>query len=293
MNLNEKLHQNMNINSNHAGIHYTEGKLVHSEEELMISWHNELEVIHIIEGEGVFTVDGKKYMVRSNSFIIINPNQLHSAEATIGRNMKYKSLKIRYETLLGNNDHTCNQFIQPLIDKSKYLPNIIQPTMPIHKDISNLYYQLGQTFRQKSLGNYLLIKSYTINLLYLFYTNRYVYKKNITKSTKISSTFLVKNTVDYIHKHYNENIDLDFMSVSLNTSKPHLCRVFKKHTNQTITEYINYYRINNACDLLIKTNLQVVEIAFKIGYNNLAYFNSRFKKKTYLTPKQFREANKK
>lgn len=293
MNLVQNFYKNVTKYGENQGIIYSEGKLTHSEEELVVSWHNELEVIHIIEGEGEFIVDGKSYNVRSNSFVIINPDQLHSAKAVIGRSITYKSLKIDYLALKSTGDDVCDNFITPLIDKTKYLPNIILPTMPIHKDISNLYYQLGETFKSKKIGNYLLIKSYTLNLLYLFYSNRYVYRRPTSTNNKVSSTVLVRETVNYIHEHFTEDIDLDFMSINLNTSKPHLCRVFKRHTNQTITEYINDYRISFACDLLINTDRQIVEIAFQTGYTNLSYFNQRFKKKTYLTPKQYRNANKK
>lgn len=293
MNMEQSFYKKAKKYTEYRGIQYSEGKLVHSEEELVVSWHDELEVIHILEGEGEFIVDGKSYNVRANSFIIINPDQLHSAKATVGRSIRYKSLKVTYQSLLSSTNDNCDEFVNPLINKTKYLPNIIQPTMPIHKDISNIYYQIGETFKSTLPGNYLLIKSYTLNLLYLFYSNRYVYRKPLANPNRKSSVDLIRETVNYIHSNFSDNIDLDFMSVSLNTSKPHLCRTFKRHTNQTITEYINDYRINYACDLLMNTNIPIVEIAFNVGYQNISYFISRFKKKTYLTPKQFRITNKK
>lgn len=269
------------------------GELIYSEIELGVSWHNEVEVIHILEGEGHYTIDGKIYRVRSGSFIIINPNQIHSATASIGRPLTFESLKFKYQTLIDNgNDIVSNDYIKPLFHGEKYLPNTILPTMPMHSMFSSMFYQLSEAYNQRSKAKYIILKSYIFHLLYLFYSNRYVYKKTISHKTS-NAVDKVKEAITYIKDHYNETIDLDFMSVNLDTSKPHLCRVFKRHTNQTITEYMNDYRIKIAYDLLTQTNQPISEIAFDIGYVNVAYFNARFKKKTLLTPKQYRESYKK
>lgn len=293
--MNENVNSNSLIENSYKNNDITiyRNYLVYSETELSVSWHNEVEVIHILEGEGIFTIDGREYRVRSGSFIIINPNQIHSATAVIGRPMSFESVKFKYETLVSTmNDTITNEYIYPLLHGEKYLPNTILPIMPMHTMFESMFYQISEIFHQKSNSKYIILKSYILNLIYLFYSNRYVYKKNV--SHKISNAVsIVKDTVSYIHNHYTETIDLDFMSVNLETSKPHLCRIFKRHTNQTITEFINDYRINIACDLLTNTTKPISEIAFQIGYTNLAYFNARFKKKTYLTPKQYRDTYKK
>ena len=268
--------------------------LVHSDKELNISWHNELEVIRILEGEGIYTIDGRQYNVRPGSFIIINPNQLHSATAKIGRPIVFESLKFKYDILMGSkNDSATLKYISPLINNEKYLPNTILTSMPIYTMFSSLFYQISETFNDSDIFKHILLKSYILNLIYLFYKNRYIYKKSATTSTKKSSVDLIRNCVEYINTHYKEDIDLDFMTINLETSKPHLCRVFKRHTNQTLTEYINDYRINKACEILSTTNTPVTEIAFSVGYSNLSYFNARFKKKTFLTPLQYRDTYKK
>ena len=77
-----------------------------------------------------------------------------------------------------------------------------------------------------------------------------------------------------------------------NTSKPHLCRTFKRMTAQTISEYQNSYRIKKACELLTETDDRIVSIAFQVGYNNISYFNERFRKKTLQTPIEYRQTHK-
>lgn len=269
------------------------GLLIYSEIELGVSWHNEVEVIHFLEGEGIYTIDGREYRVRSGSFIIINPNQIHSATAIIGRPLSYESLKFKYESLISTTDDIVSkEYINPLLLGDKYLPNTILPQMPMHSLFASMFYQLSEAYNQRSKSKHILLKSYILHLIYLFYANRYVYKKTVSHKTS-NAVDIVKESILYIKKNYTEAIDLDYMSINLNTSKPHLCRVFKRHTNQTITEYLNEYRIRISYDLLTQTNQPISEIAFEIGYDNVAYFNTRFKQKTLLTPRQYRDSYKK
>lgn len=274
-------------------IDFTRDRIIHSEQEISISWHDEVEIIYILEGEGVFIIDGRDYRVRSKSFILLNPNQLHSAKATIGRPIVYESIKFKYEMLLSVfPDTTSIEYILPLIQNIKYLPNTILPVMPIHKDVLSLFELIGNLWKDHSTMKLLLAKSYLLHLLYILYKNRYVYRRNA--STIITpGTELVRESITYIHDHYEEELNLDFMCVNLETSKPNLCRVFKRHTNKTITEFLNEYRIKIACDYLIQSDMAIADIAYKVGYNHLSYFNTRFKKNTLLTPKQFRFAYKK
>lgn len=62
--------------------------------------------------------------------------------------------------------------------------------------------------------------------------------------------------------------------------------------NMSTSEFINRVRINNAKELIIKSDLTLAEIAFKVGYNDAAYFTRIFKKNTGQTPGEFKASSK-
>ena len=66
-------------------------------------------------------------------------------------------------------------------------------------------------------------------------------------------------------------------------------KFFKKYMGITCIDYINDYRLNIATNLLETTDIQVMEIANKVGISNVSYFNRIFKKKFNLTPKEYRK----
>jgi AraC-like DNA-binding protein len=286
-------HETTKSNSLHFPKSFTflEGHLTDSASELPLSWHNHIEIFRILEGEGTFVISGRPYRVRAGSFIIINPFEIHSATVNLGRPLTYEKLELNYSYLYKENDPIYKKYIEPFVHGNSYLPNTIIQSFPIHREINQIFDEFQHTANtpNQELHNMLLI----YKLLLSFYNNKFVYHKSYTASKKIESTNMIKATINTIHDNYSNHLDLDYLASSINTTKPHLCRLFKRMTAKTITEYHNDYRINKACDLLINTNHSITTIAFQIGYNNISYFNTRFKKKTSLTPIEYRDIYKK
>lgn len=72
-------------------------------------------------------------------------------------------------------------------------------------------------------------------------------------------------------------------------SREHLSRSFKKHYGITITDYLNGLRINYASNLLINTNIPIIDICFNCGFQSVSYFYRVFKEKNGVTPSIFRK----
>lgn len=93
-------------------------------------------------------------------------------------------------------------------------------------------------------------------------------------------------------KTYRENtIGLDSLSAKLNTTRHNLSQVINEKYKLNFFDYINMLRINEAKELLEnKKNrkMQIIEVAYSVGYNNKVTFNNAFKKFTGLTPSQYR-----
>lgn len=83
-------------------------------------------------------------------------------------------------------------------------------------------------------------------------------------------------------------ISLDQAAEKANLSKEAFCRFFKLRTRKTFTQYLQQLRIAEAQKLLIETDLSISEIAFRVGYENLSYFNRSFKALALKAPRAFR-----
>lgn len=84
-------------------------------------------------------------------------------------------------------------------------------------------------------------------------------------------------------------ITLEETAEKANLSKEAFCRFFKLRTRKTFTQYVLQLRINEAQKLLEETDLGISEIAFKVGFENLSYFNRSFKAILGKSPREFRK----
>ena len=104
-----------------------------------------------------------------------------------------------------------------------------------------------------------------------------------------SATKIVRDALNYIKKHYNENISLTDVAEHVNVNKSYLCDVFKKEQNVTIINYMTNLRIEKAKELLVHTDMKMYEISVEVGYNDYTYFSQIFKRNTGSTLSEFRK----
>jgi AraC-like DNA-binding protein len=261
--------------------------LIYSQLELRFDWHPHVEIWHILKGQGTAIIEGKRYTLRAGSICIINPNEIHAAFADIGTPITMHVLRFSYDYFT---DKTTQSILEDFIREEKFLPTSILRTFPMYKTILELMDQLFELRTDTNQLTSLYVTSIMYQLLSNIFQNKFFYSK---PSTTKKSIPLVKQTIDYINQHFKDTISLDYLSSLLQTSKPHLCRVFKKVTTNTITQYQNTCRIQYACDQLIYTDKTASTISFESGYQQLTYFNKRFKQETSLTPIEYRQALKK
>lgn len=113
----------------------------------------------------------------------------------------------------------------------------------------------------------------------------------VTKKTKGSRRYSsnVEMVLKIIHTRYHENLSLKQVSEELYLNVMYLGQLFKKETQKSFSQYLNHYRIKQAQNMLIHSNMNVNEIAYKVGYTSSGYFYKNFKSICGISPSDFRE----
>ncbi|WP_031425429.1 AraC family transcriptional regulator [Flavimarina sp. Hel_I_48] len=93
----------------------------------------------------------------------------------------------------------------------------------------------------------------------------------------------------YTLENYREDLTLDKISNIANMSVTSFCRNFKLITKKTFLDFLIEVRISNACRLLVENSLNIEDIAYKTGFNNLSNFYRQFKKTKNSTPLQYQK----
>jgi AraC-like DNA-binding protein len=93
----------------------------------------------------------------------------------------------------------------------------------------------------------------------------------------------------YIDRNFTKSLTLEQLAKRAGGTNPnYLCRRFKEYTGQTIVDYINRRRIEMALVLLRSGSDKILQICLKTGFNDISYFNRRFKKIVSMTPSEYR-----
>lgn len=152
---------------------------------------------------------------------------------------------------------------------SKLTKNSILNSENIHQNISNFSS---------------LVKLFSNNLYEIDEKLKLVYKKQSTKKHITKSLFKSR---DYIHKNYKEKITLDDLVYISGLSKYHFQRLFYRCFGETPLKMQQNLKLETAAKMIHEQAYSLTEIAYYIGYNDLASFSNQFKSKYSAAPSKY------
>jgi AraC-like DNA-binding protein len=94
----------------------------------------------------------------------------------------------------------------------------------------------------------------------------------------------------YINEHFAEHLSRELVAEITALSPAAFSRIFRRSTGRTFTGYLTAVRVSAARQLLIETEANVADVAFRSGFRNLSNFNRRFRVMTGLSPREYRAA---
>lgn len=107
------------------------------------------------------------------------------------------------------------------------------------------------------------------------------------KIGKSDSLSVMKQMTDFIERHYSENIKLETLADLFNYNSGYLGKMFKNYTGEHFNTYLDQVRIQHAIELL-QEGLKVHQVSERVGYANVDYFHSKFKKYKGVSPSSFK-----
>jgi AraC-like DNA-binding protein/ligand-binding sensor protein len=99
---------------------------------------------------------------------------------------------------------------------------------------------------------------------------------------------IIRRAKAYISGHHADPINLQAIANTMHISSFYFCKIFKKATGLTFTDYLGRVRVERAKNLLLNPNLRISEIAYAVGFQSLTHFNRVFRQLTGESPTRFR-----
>ncbi len=154
-------------------------------------------------------------------------------------------------------------------------------TVDLHK-LEDAYYQSRCLARQQYAAMVKLLETFAQHLSLL--ANQIVVQEDEAESP------LVRRARAYILANQADPIDLAKVAQAMHVSTFYFCKMFKKATGLTFTEYLSRVRVEKAKNLLLNPHLRISEIAYDVGFQSLTHFNRVFRQVVGQSPSDYRES---
>lgn len=232
-----------------------------------------LSLKYVLDGSEEYVVNGKVHAVHAGQFLIVQPGdevKVHwkSPDLVVGLCLYFDE---HFTREMLTRDHSS------LLPSRKYIAD-----RRLHRWFQN--YDKGVSSPEDA---WWMAAGLTKELLQQYHNQ----SNNLSggrESTKHALSQCVHNAIIYMQEHINENFCLDDLSQHACLSKFHLIRIFKQATGMTPQSYFQEIRYRRACEMLEKKSIRIQDVAWELGFNEVAAFSKFFKKHARVTPSQWK-----
>lgn len=242
-------------------------------------YHNSYEFVICYSKIPSNIVDDKIYDRPVNSLFVTNPMQEHGlAEG------------IKGFSLCGI--HIDKNLLQSIANSIYDSPNIIfsNDSFKLNHDLNMLVCLFLEELRYKQLGQEFILENLSMliaaNLIRQINHNLQPKLHNIRRNKKEN----IKKVIDYINENFNTSISCSELSELISIDKFRFIRSFKFQTGKTPYEYLLDLKIEKAKKMLKSNKYSITEISMMCGFYSHSHFTTIFKKKTGLSPTQFKSS---
>ncbi len=252
-------------------------------------WHREIEVIFVLKGTLMLSVNEEKFSGTAGDVFWIGQQELHGM-STGEEPTCYNALVFPME-FLNFEMFDCIQchYLNPLCRKEKGFPTWIPRQGAHYGQAWKELLEIAVLDRERGPGYQLATKASLLKFVSLLVQDGAL--KSGSGKEEHASDFKMKNLkaiLTYIQQHYSEKLSLPGIARAFNLSAKYFSRYFKNNLDRSFVEYLNSFRIERAADLLLSTDLPIGEIALAVGFDNFSYFIKQFKSFHGCTPSRYR-----
>ena len=264
--------------------------IVYHEKNVFSPWHHhpEYELVLIVKGKGKRMVGDNIGRFEENDLVLIGPNVPHESlcdDAYFSPTDGFKGEAIVIQFL---HDFLGPQFFE--IPENKFLNKVLKNSsrgikfsgktkkkiIPlihkiVHLPITKQLYTLFSVFKILSK-----CKDYTLLCSPVF-----------TEPFHAGVSTPMQKAQQYILRNFQKDATIKGVLEYTKMSNTAFCKAFKISYRMTFKAYLLSIRVGYACNLLTDENLNISEIAYSSGFENISNFNRQFKKIKGVTPSQF------
>lgn len=224
----------------------------------------------ILEGKGVYMVNGKTYELSAGQGFMITPGCVSMYNADIKEPWKYI-----YATFMGTDDDS-------LVHNAGLDDENVTFNFPLDDEmIHDLYAMHNASKKYDALG-------YDVVGWFLLVMSRLIAANTATSKELCQPEHYINKAVLYIENNYPHSITVKDIADFVGIDRTYLYKLFKKSKNQSPTEFLGEYRLIKSVEMMENYDISIGEIALSTGFYDVSHYYRAFSAKYGKPPKVFR-----
>ena len=241
------------------------------------NWHENIEIIYVIEGAGTIWNNGEHSTVAQDDFVLLNSDCLHDFSSIT--NFYYYYLIIDNSFCYNNGFNVSNFLFQAFPFQNAELKTLFQKLIYEYESKNDTPFQT------------LTIRAIVLSILAIICQN---HTFPLDEEQNSRSIGIIRKAIGYIKNNcQNSSLSLDHVATAIGYNKFHFAHTFKKITGFSCVHYINLIRCEMAKKLLREDKLEIKEIVHICGFNSQSYFTKTFHDYCGVSPSKYRQLKQK
>lgn len=253
----------------------------HPQYEMPLHWHMECELILILRGCFDLYVNGRSKTLSEGQCAFVPSEFIHGG---VPHDCIYECVVFQMESFLQSSSE-CLEEYNRAIERGVIGQMFFEKNSPCGVLIDAIFESMekensGYTFKTTGLlwqltGNIIEAGEKSGSKT----ASDKVYKRNAR----------IKRVLSKIRRDYSKTLRLEDLADAAGLNPQYLCKAFKEVTGKTPIDYLNFYRVECAAEMLSIESMSVTEIAMACGFGDLSYFNRLFKRHKSMSPTAYRK----
>ncbi|HEY1164073.1 MAG TPA: AraC family transcriptional regulator [Chitinophaga sp.] len=251
--------------------------------------HSFFELVYILSGTGMQCINKNRSRYHADHMFLITPDDCHSFDVETTTSffiLRFNNIYIRSKSI-----HTDNiQRLEFILQHANHQPGCILRNQ-LDKTLARpIIEAIAREYVQRDLYNKELVQHLVNTLIVVVARN---IAKYLPEKVEAGTEEKAMDILQYIQNNiYDpEKIRTEEISRRFGVSESYLGRYFKRHTNETMQQYINNYRLKMVEHRLIHSDMRMGEIVQELGFTDESHLNKFFRKQKGLSPTAFRKAH--
>lgn len=250
--------------------------------------HKKYELYFQKTGNRKYFIEDSSYIIHAGDLVIIDKDEIHK---TVSLNTEpYTRIVINFNAEYLEKLDTLFGSFNPL----DFFTCGVKVVSFLGNDLAKLlgYFETLLELETHSSRSSKIMRRLVLAELLIFIRRNVNIRQTSSSNNRLVSSSLINKISLYISQNYRQELTLSKIAEMHYITPTYLCRLFKKTTSLTLTEYINSVRIKAAKTLLESSTMKITEITSECGFGSSSQFARSFKKSTGFSPQEYRRKYK-